>query len=1072
MPPCPRCGQPSDERARFCSACGAPLSSRPAAAGEARKTVTIVFTDVAGWTSLGERHDPEQLRGVMRRYFAEVRAVLERHEGTVEKFIGDAVLAVFGTPVLHEDDALRALRAAVEMREAVARLNDDLERDFGVRIAVRTGVNSGEVITGDPSRGEGFITGDAVNVAQRLEREAAPGEILLGEMTYGLARDAVRAERLEPLSLKGKRESVAAYRLLEIRAGALAHARRFESPMVGRWRERALLLDAFERAVREHACHFFTVLGPAGVGKSRLVAELLAEIGGRATVLRGSCLPYGEGITFWPVREVVAQATGIEDGDDPSEARGRITALVDDDEPAELIAERIVEILGLTDATTAGEEIFWAVRRFLEGLARRKPLVVVVDDVHWGEPTFLDLLEHVSDWSRDAPILLVCLARPELLDLRTTWGGGKLNATTILLEPLTEAESERLIENLLGGTALPPGARARIQAAAEGNPLFVEELLEMLIDDGLLRPRDGGWVPSGDLSALRIPPTIQILLAARLDRLGAEERRVIERASVEGKVFHRGAVEALSPEVGAERISASLLALVRKELIRPGRANLAGEEGFRFRHILICDAAYEAIPKGNRAELHGRYAGWLEPQPGEYDELVGYHLEKAVRYRRELGPSGTGEEPLARQGAERLASAGRRALGRGDAPAAANLLDRALTLLPGEAEERVELLIDAGTALGFAGELLRAGRALEEATALATAAGYERLESHALLQHSFLNRYMHPERGTEELLEAAEQAIDVFEHAGDDMGLARAWRLLAEVHWTRLHVGHMEDALRKALAHAERAGAEAEILLVMDGLARAAVAGPMPADAAVLRCEEILERAAGHRILAANVDAMRAYLEAMRANFGHARALAEASSRTLRELGAVVDLAALRSWTGEVEMLAGDFEAAEDRRRAGYETLEPLGERAILSTLAAYLAEALYAQGRDEEALTFVAVSADAAAADDLTSQILWRTTCAKVKARTGAVEAGERLAREAVALAAGTDCLNLHGDALVSLAVALAARDRREEAEQAAREALRLFEAKGNLAAAAGARRRLEEVAATAGAGPADRAS
>ena len=333
--------------------------------------MTIVFSDVADWTSLGERHDPEQVRGVIDRYFAEVRSVLERHGGTVEKFIGDAVMAVFGTPVLHEDDALRALRAAFEVRDALALLNVELERDFGVRIAVRTGVNSGEVITGDPSRGEGFITGDAVNVAQRLEGAAAPGEILLGEETHRLARDAIRVERLEPLALKGKRDFVRAYRLLELRADGQAPARRFESPMVGRVRERTLLVDAFEHTLRDDVCHFFTVLGPVGVGKSRLVAEALAEIGERANVLRGSCLPYGEGITFWPVREVIVQATGIEEGDEPDRARAAIAQALEGEELAPLLTERIVEVLGFADASGSSEEIFLAFRRLLEALEPR-----------------------------------------------------------------------------------------------------------------------------------------------------------------------------------------------------------------------------------------------------------------------------------------------------------------------------------------------------------------------------------------------------------------------------------------------------------------------------------------------------------------------------------------------------------------------------------------------------------------------------------------------------------------------------------------------------------------------------
>ncbi len=753
MPACPRCGEPTDERARFCPACGTSLPATEATRGGVRKTVTVVFSDVTDWTGLGERHDPEQLRGVMDRYFAGVRSILERHGGTVEKFIGDAVMAVFGTPVVHEDDALRALRAVVELRDALAELNEELERDFGMRIAVRTGVTSGEVIAGDARGAESFVTGEAVNVAQRLQQAAAPGEILIGEVTYRLARDAVVVEALEPLAVKGKHEPVSAYRLLEVHPDAPGHAPRFESPIVGRSRERMLLADAFGRAVRESSCHLFTVLGPAGVGKSRLVAEVLAEIGDRATILQGSCLAYGEGITFWPVREIVLQATGLS-GDDAEGVRSFIAARLEGDHDAAVVAELVSGLIGLGREVGATEESFWAVRHLLEVLARRRPVVVVLDDVNWGEPTFLDLVEHVADWARDAPILLVCLARPELLDLRPTWGGGKLNATSILLEPLTEAESERLIDNLLGRTALAE-ARARIQAAAEGNPLFVEEMLRMLVDDGLLRQDDGRWVSTGDLGSVEVPTTIRILLAARLDRLGDDERRVIERGSVEGKVFHRGAVEALSPDLERERVDACLLALMRKELVRPERSTVAGEDAFRFRHILIRDAAYEAVSKGLRADHHERFADWVVDRPGEHDEFIGYHLEQAVRYRRDLGPTGEHEHELARRAGAHLASAGCRALARGDGPAAANLLDRAVSLLDSDPSRRDELLVDLGAGLILAGELARAEDVLEEAGLRATTTGNERLEARALLQRSFLARYMHTERGGDDLLAAA-----------------------------------------------------------------------------------------------------------------------------------------------------------------------------------------------------------------------------------------------------------------------------------------------------------------------------
>ncbi|HEY7283157.1 MAG TPA: adenylate/guanylate cyclase domain-containing protein, partial [Actinomycetota bacterium] len=415
---CPSCGRENPEGFAFCGFCGAALDAAPPQGREVRKTVTIVFSDVTGSTELGERLDPETLRRVMSRYFDAMRAVIERHGGTVEKFIGDAVMAVFGIPVLHEEDALRGVRAAWEMREELAALNEQLRPERGVTIAVRTGVNTGEVVAGDPASGQTLVTGDTVNTAARLEQAAAPGEILLGDVTYRLVRDAVEVETVEPLELKGKAEPVPAHRLLDVAPEAAGHARHLDSPMVGRNRELSLIRESFDRAVSERECHLFTLLGAAGVGKSRLVEEFIGATSG-ATVLRGRCLPYGEGITFYPVADVVRQAMGEHD------MGSGVDALIEDEERAPMVVERLAAVLGEDSAAGIGtEEMFWAVRTLFEGIAHRNPLVVVFDDIHWGEPTFLDLVDHVAGWSRDAPILLLCVARPELLDVRPTWGGG------------------------------------------------------------------------------------------------------------------------------------------------------------------------------------------------------------------------------------------------------------------------------------------------------------------------------------------------------------------------------------------------------------------------------------------------------------------------------------------------------------------------------------------------------------------------------------------------------------------------------------------------------------------------
>ena len=642
---CPTCGEENADRARFCQNCATPLteSERPS---EVRKVVTIVFADVTGSTALGERLDPEALRRVMGRYFDEMSAVIERHGGTVEKFIGDAVMAVFGIPQLHEDDALRAVRAADGMRTALDTLNHDLERDHGVGLAARIGVNTGEVVAGDPSGGQRLVTGDAVNVAARLEQAAAPGEILLGESTHRLVKDAVEVTPVEPLDLKGKAEPVRASRLDVVLEDTAGHARHLDSAMVGRHKELEMLDHALDRVVTERTSHLFTLLGPAGVGKSRLVWEFVGP-GTEATVLRGRCLSYGEGITYFPLVEIVQEAAGVGRTDDLATARSKLATLAEGAEDRDRIVALVAGLLSWGEPVAA-EDGQWGVRKLLEHLAHERPLVCVFDDIHWAEPNFLELVEHLADWTRDAPLLLLCVARPELLELRPDWGGGKMNATTILLEPLAGDEVSHLVDNLLGRADIPATARARILEAAEGNPLFVEEMLGMLIDDGLLRFEDGAWRAVEDLAHVTVPPTIQLLLAARLDRLDAEERAVIERGAVEGKVFHAGAVTTLTPEGLRPQVPTRLLALARKELIRPDRAEFAGEDAFRFRHLLIRDAAYRAMPKEQRADLHQRFAEWLEGAAGErlaeYEEILGYHLEQAYRYRAELGSARRGDE--------------------------------------------------------------------------------------------------------------------------------------------------------------------------------------------------------------------------------------------------------------------------------------------------------------------------------------------------------------------------------------------------------------------------------------------
>jgi class 3 adenylate cyclase/tetratricopeptide (TPR) repeat protein len=815
---CPSCGEQNPASARFCQACGAGLVV--GTARETRKLVTVLFADVTGSTALGERLDPESLRHVMARYFEAARAIVERHGGTVEKFIGDAVMADFGVPAMHEDDALRAVRAAAELRRSIGVLNGDLERQYGVSLELRTGVNTGEVVTGTAER---LATGDAVNVAARLEQVAGPGEILLGEQTLRLARAAVRTEPVEALSLKGKANPVPAHLLLHVVEGAPAFDRQLDAPLVGRADELARLRAAFEVAVAERRCRLVTVLGPPGIGKSRLAGELEPTLAGEATVLSGRCLAYGDGITYWPLIEIFRQAGG------------------EDELASSLSAD-------------APEDISWSVRKAFERRARERPLALVVDDIHWAEPTLLDLLEHVAEWTRDAPVLIICTARPELRDQRPGWGG-----ELITLEPLSEGQSDELIGGRLGGTPLDAASRARIREVADGNPLFVEQLLAMVTEGG--DPR-------------QVPPTIQALLAARLDALPPEERDVVERASVVGVQFEWEALGELASD-GRRPAGARLAALVRKELIRP---HALIEDLFEFRHMLIRDAAYARISKELRADLHERFAGWVDGRSEELEEIVGYHLEQAYRCRMELGPETDRSRALAERAAVRLAASGVRADGRGDAGAAVNLLDRAASLLPADAPVRIQLLPRLGGALREAAQMERAESVLEEAVERGESAGDHvlvALAAVALIEVRFMAALVN----RAEVVRVIEQATDVFRLSGEEEGLARARTLAGKLRFWAGDAAAAVAELEQAAAHARSAGDRAVEAESLQYQCTALSMGPTPVAEALAAIDQIQSRARGNARLEMVVLYERARLEAVRGHGDVARGrLAEAAA--------------------------------------------------------------------------------------------------------------------------------------------------------------------------------------------------
>ncbi len=989
--------------------------------------MTILFCDVTGSTALGERLDSESLRRVMERYFKLARNVLERHGGTVEKFIGDAVMAVFGIPVVHEDDALRAARAAHELREELGDLNADLQREFGTELQVRMGVNTGEVVT---SEGGTLATGDAVNVAARLEQAAEPGDILIGDATRQLAESALELERAEPVDAKGKSEPLVAYRLLGVRADAPGFERRFDAPFVGRGGELEQLVQAYARAVRDSSCQLFTVLGPAGIGKSRLVLEFV-DSQRDAIVLRGRCLAYGDGITYFPLVEILEQiATDAELGEmlaTDAEVRGLLNT--------------VSTAVGLADEEIVSrEDAFRAVRRLAETLAGSRPLILIFDDVHWAEPTLLDLVDHIADWSREAPILLLCMARPEFLDSRPGWGGGKMNAATILLEPLSEDEAETLIGNLLVGSDLSDQVRQRITASAEGNPLFVEQMLALLAQNG------GNG--NGDVV---VPPTIQALLATRLEQLPSGERIAAERASVIGKEFWRTALVEIGGEIAA------LPGLVRKELIRPYRSAIFPvEDSFRFRHQLIRDAAYDGMPKELRSELHERFGRWLETNRSEYEEIVGYHFEQAFRLKEQLGPVDDELRALASRAGRLLGHAGHRASERGDTPAAVTLLTRATDLLLPTDRRRPQYSIELGYALFEAGELERMKTVFSRAIEEAGAAGEEALVSRARIGWLFAGVMTGGAFAVP--LDSVRVEIAKLEELQDDTGLAEAWYVAGNLEsWlgrSELSIG----SYRNTMEHARRAGNRRLVGLAAGVPVMLQAWGFMAALDGLRVCGELLAEYEGTSIEPSLRIARSLYLslvgEAQAAHKEH-----ELGVELYLQFGNKLLGAATGMSLADQEMRAGRLEEAEAAAREGAENLERLGEQGFRSTMVGFLAEALCRQGRYEEADEWAQVTADLAIEDDFDPNFRWRAVRARVLAHRGEFEEAEKLAREGVEIVEQTDWYLHRGQALSALGEVLELASRPDEARASYEQAIKSFERKGALPDVEAIRRRLEQL-------------
>jgi class 3 adenylate cyclase/tetratricopeptide (TPR) repeat protein len=683
-PACTRCGHALSETDRFCPSCGAPVERPEARPGpdHERKLVTVLFADVVESTGLGERLDPERLKQVMDAYFDAMRREIEAEGGTVEKFIGDAVMAVFGVPAAHEDDPTRALRAALRMQRALQRLNRSLREQEGVELDMRIGVNTGEVVAVvTPRPGEGMVAGDAVNVAARLEQSAEGGQIVVAERTARAAR-GLRLLPLGALELKGKEETVRAYRLEEDASLPEPGLRDLQDvervPLVGRERELSVLDAVFRRVVEEARPALVTVYGDPGVGKSRLAEEFVARAAaapeGAGVVVRGRCLPYGDGITYWPLTEILRAYCGVLDSDSPDVALGRVREATekllaeragggaDPDDVAEALAftvglRQAASALADADPHAVRGRVHEAWRTFFAGLARQGPAVAVVEDIHWADPAMLDLLEDVAERA-PGPVLFLCPARQELTARRPGWGGGRWNFSALLLEPLADRDAEVLVDLLLGAEEVSEAVRDRIIERGGGNPFFLEELVRHLVEERERIAEEEGWRASADELDVEVPDTVQAVLAARLDLLSPEEKRVLQLAAVVGRVFWSGPAERLLG--GASSSLPTVLAKLEDRGLVTARltSSMEGEREHEFRHILTRDVAYESLPRRERAGAHATVARWIEERSGERAresaELLAHHYGEAYRVAREdVRPDAARLEEL-RQGAYRF----------------------------------------------------------------------------------------------------------------------------------------------------------------------------------------------------------------------------------------------------------------------------------------------------------------------------------------------------------------------------------------------------------------------------------
>jgi len=964
-----------------------------------------------------------------------VAKLLVESGATVDALHPDEVTAVFGLPRLHDDDTLRAVRALAGLQIRLPTVSSQLEQRLGVSVTARSALDVGMLLM-DDSGAVAAAARTAAGGAHALLRLADEGDVLIGDDAFRIVGHAVRVETVAG-------GTTVAHRLTDLLPDADVRPLRPRSALVGREWERALVRKTFERSLEDRACRLLVLTGPPGIGKSRLVQECTRSLAGRAVVLRGACSDsHG---AYWPLLEIVKQAAGVEPSEPIERALERIASLLEGGPTALADAQAIAGLVDLAQPSSDAEATSRAVRRLFESIASKTPLVVVVDDIHLATPAFLDLLLDVADQSFDVPLLLLCLAWPELDDRFPQWGESLATTTRLRLEPLVAEDAGELVDNLLGA-AVDETLRSRITDATAGNPLFVEELVAMLVDHGHVAPQDNVWRAVGALPLDLFPDTVDAVMAARLDGLPEGERSVLAAGSVEGMRFHEDVVAELT-SLSAKQLEDALAGLARKELIHRDRAEFRGD-AYTFRHALIRETSYESIPKGARADLHEAFTGWVEWNLGdrvwEYEEMLGFHLERAHALRVDvvgIGDSSLGE--LARRAATYLASAGRRAIARGDMADARALLERADALVPPDDSGRARLLLDLGVAQMETGALREALATYDAAVVAARSTGETRTEWYALIQRSGVAADLDPEVGTAALTAEAAEAFAVFTNLGDDLGLAKVWHRRGFVTAVACQWRDTQEAFEHARRHARRAGADRDEAVASSMLFYCFVLGPEPADDALRRSESIVAETRFRGVSGVGLAAL-GNLHAMCGSFEDARASLEQSRQILEDLGQTRRLIEASFFAASAELLADEVDVAVEHLRRAKRAAMAAGQRGLLSSIDAHLAEALFALGQYDEAGELAQAAADAAE-DDVFVQMRWRPVYAKVLARRGDLEAALVLAAEAVGRAAMTDSLGAHASALADHAEVLVLAGRDDEGRRASALAADLYRQKGN---------------------------